>query len=209
MSISFEDVFKTANGQRDNFLSRVFAMLSEEPVRIWGESQESPYEYIGRPTLKAPGEARGQTIDFALKAKLDGRVFVAELKCELAFQNYGYLVLDSCAQVQRHIKERKEAFLRFLAMARNPDTYVVSVTDRSGRSRVIKASGAILIWGSVTAEGRRAAKQEFGFADVLSLESIIRDLLESDNLAYLEFMAEREHWCVELFRGLRGGRDPA
>lgn len=177
MAISFVDVFKTSNAQRDNFLARVFAMFSEEPVRIWGESEEAQYEYIGRPTLKLPGESRGQTIDFAFRSKQDGRVFVAELKCELAFQNYCYLVLSSSNQVQRHVKERKEAFVRFVAMARNPKAYAVSVSDRSGRSRPVEASGAILVWGSVTDEGRRAVIEDFGFADVRSVEAIICDLL--------------------------------
>ncbi|HWB11595.1 MAG TPA: hypothetical protein VG826_20355 [Pirellulales bacterium] len=204
MSISFVDLFKTSNTHRDNFLARVFAMFSEEPVRLWGESQDAPYEYLGRPTLKRPGESRGQTIDFALRSKQDGRTFVAELKCELAFENYGYLVLNSCAQVQRHVNERKEAFVRFLAMARDPTAYVVSVTGRSGHSRQIEASGAILVWGSVTEEGRRAVMAEFGFADVLSVERIICDLLRTENRAYLDFVGDRERWCAELFRAMQG-----
>lgn len=204
MPISFVDVFKTSNTQRDNFLARVFAMFSEEPVRLWGESQDAPYEYIGRPTLKLAGESRGQTIDFALKSKQDGRVFVAELKCELAFQNYGYLVLTSVAQVQRHVNERKEAFVRFLAMARNPKAYAVSVSDRLGRARPVEASGAILVWGSMTDEGRRAVMEEFGFADVLSVEAIIGDLLRTENRAYTKFVEERERWCAELFRAMLG-----
>lgn len=203
MPISFVDVFKTSNSQRDNFLARLFAMFSEEPVRIWGESDDAAYEYLGRPTLKRPGESRGRTIDFALKSKGDGRVFVAELKCELAFQNYGYLVLNSVAQVQRHVKERKEAFVRFVDMARDPAAYAVSVTDRSGRSRPIDASGAILVWGSVTEEGRRAVMEEFGFTDVLSVEEIIGDLLRTENRAYLSFITERERWCSELFRAMQ------
>jgi hypothetical protein len=88
MPISFVDVFKTSNSQRDNFLARVFAMFSKEPVRLWGESQEAPYEYLGRPTLKLPGESRGQTIDFPLKSKQDGRVFVGERDARKEHDSY-------------------------------------------------------------------------------------------------------------------------
>lgn len=201
-TVLFQRTFKTENAERDNFLSRVFAMMSEEPVRIWGECTESPYEYLGRPTLKLPGESRSKTIDFALRSRANGNVYVAELKCELAFSNYGYLVLTSCQQVKRHVSERKEAFSRFVTMARDPKTYAVTVSDRRGRVRPVESHGAILVWGSVSEEGRRAVMAAFGFADVLSVESIISDLLSNRNAQYLSYIQDRAHWCGELFAAL-------
>lgn len=193
----FADVFKAANSERDNFLARVFAMFSEEPIRIWGRSDDAPYEYLGRPTLKRLGEPRGSTIDFALKSKADGRIFVAELKCEIAFARYGYLVLNSVDQVQRHVNDGKEAFKRFLETACDPHAYTVSVAGRA-----VEPAGAILVWGSITNEGKKAVIDHFGFFDVLSVESVINELLRTNNQDFQSFVTQRRIWCDELFAAM-------
>ena len=201
---SFLKLFKTSEPNRDNFLSRLFGMFAEEPVRIWCRCADSPYLDLGRPTIKRPGEIRGQTVDFALKSKATGEICIAELKCELAFENYGYLVLTSVAQVNRHVKERKEAFLRLIDCARNPQAYSYSIKVKN-KPNPIKVAGSVLVWGSVTAEGREAVMAEYGFADVLSVEDIIRYLLQTKNLEYQEFVERRHRWCGELFGTLLGG----
>lgn len=94
-----EDLFKTGNGARDNFRSRLFGMFSEDVVRYWAANERSGYACIGRPSIwEGPGFA---TVDFTLRSP-DGRVFVAEQKAEMAWMNYSYLRLERPSQIARH-----------------------------------------------------------------------------------------------------------
>lgn len=195
--LSFPKLFRTSESARDNFLARLFGMFAEEPVRIWCRGDGSQYLDLGRPTIKKPNETRGATLDFTLQSRTTGKVFVAELKCELAFGNYGYLVLNSIAQIKRHVNDNKEAFRRFIDCSINAQSYIVSVSGRP-----VQIAGSILVWGSVSDEGRQAVIREYGFADVLSVEEIIRELLQNNNEEYKLFLEQRRNWCEELFRGL-------
>ena len=47
-------------------------------------------------------------------------------------------------------------------------------------------------------------QQSLGIFDVLSVESMISDLLIWDVPAYKEWLAERFEWCKHLFSGLEG-----
>jgi hypothetical protein len=88
---SLESVFKADGLEKGNFLSRVFGLFNEEPVRCWAEMESSPYEYLGRPTLY-PKEDSGWTIlDFAFRRRGDGRIFVSEMKCEIAYESFRYM----------------------------------------------------------------------------------------------------------------------
>ncbi|HEY4309650.1 MAG TPA: hypothetical protein VGN12_09395 [Pirellulales bacterium] len=51
---------------------------------------------------------------------------------------------------------------------------------------------------------KRAMIKRFGFPDVLSVENVIRDLLESRTARYLEFVWRCHFWCEEMFRGMSG-----
>ncbi len=76
--------------------------------------------------------------------------------------------------------------------------YAVTV---KGRPQTI--NGSILVWGSITAQGRASVIAHHGFGDVLSLEAIIHDLLVWQNQDYTELIRKYETWCGELFVGLR------
>ena len=191
---SFQGFFQTADVQRDNFMARVFGLFSEEPVRIWCRDPDSPFEDLGRPKLGVPGvEDRGYVLDFALRSRRDGRVFVAEMKCEITFENYRSMTLRSRTQLDRHAKE-KEAFRRFLAIARDPASHRVTVNGQQ-----VTVSGAILVWGACTPEGRRDVAESTGIADVLSLEEVIATLIRKRNAEYASFVQKQRRRCEELF----------
>jgi hypothetical protein len=193
----FEALFHTDNQVRDKFLSRMFGIFNEEVVRIWCRDANSPYIDLGRPTLvRTDGVGRGSTLDFTLQNQ-DGLDFVAELKCELEYDEYRYLVLRRPDQLEHHCK--KTAFGRFLHMA-NPEKrnrYQVTVNGD-----MLQIAGAILIWGSVTEEGHDEVMQQYRFADILSVEDMVWDLLMWNNQEYHQFLRDRNNWCQSLFYGL-------
>lgn len=47
--------------------------------------------------------------------------------------------------------------------------------------------------------------ERFGFVDVLSVESIVNDLLREGHEPYRRFLMERMSWCDEMFAALLGG----
>ena len=194
--ISFRDIFCSKRGDRDKFLSRIFGIFSEEIVRIWCTNPKSSYENLGRPVLKKTANERGLVLDFTLKSNTDGRVFIAEQKCELQYQNYKYLKLKSLSQLDHH---KGEAFTRFRDLAKNPSRYIVTANGKK-----VHSTGAILIWGSVDKNSVNMIKQETGIHDILSLEIIISDLLRWVDPEYQRLINEREKWCQELFTALAG-----
>jgi hypothetical protein len=191
---TFQSFFQSADFQRDNFLARVFGLFSEERIRIWCRDPASPYEDLGRPTLARQGESgRGQTLDLTLRSRQDGRIFVGEMKCEITFENYRAMIFRSRSQLDRHARD-SEAFRRFLAVARDPASHRVKVG-----SREVTPTGAILVWGACTPEGRREVVEGTGISEVISVEEVISSLIRTQNAEYTAFVDRRRRWCTELF----------
>jgi hypothetical protein len=199
MGESFGWFFRSSEPRRDKYLSRLFALFSEQLVRAWCEHPDAPYEDLGRPTLCEPGLTRGHTLDFTLRRRNSERTYVAELKCELEYEGYRYLRLTSADQLRHH---SSPAFLKLLRMASDPTSLDVR---RQGRSQQVE--GAVLVWGAVAPEGRDAVMKEYGFADVLSVEAMLADLNSWKPDAWREFIRRYRGWTDELFDFLIGGRN--
>jgi hypothetical protein len=199
--ISFEALFRSTCSERDKFLSRLFGIFNEAIVRIWCRQPQAEFEDLGRPTLKKQNASKPLTLDFTMRSRRSGDIFIGEMKCELEFQHYKYLTLTTAQQLDHHTKE---AFQWFLSFARNPAQFSV----RCGGD-LISPSGAILVWGTVTERGRQAVLQETAtrkISAVLSLEQMVADLQSWGSGEYEQFIALREKWCTELFSALRAGQ---
>ena len=194
--MTFQSLFHSDDSARDNFLARLFGIFNEQVVRCWGKSPQAPYEDLGRPTVRRVGEKKPYyTLDFTFRSKSDNRVYIAEMKCWLAYENYRHLTLKSQSQLDYH---NNPAFRVFLDVARNPRQYEVRV---GGQPQAI--DGSILVWGSCTEQGRTSVMTHYGLGDVLSVETIINNLLSWQNQDYMELIRKYESWCGELFTGLR------
>jgi hypothetical protein len=191
-----EDVFRTPIPARDKFLSRLFGLFGEEVVHHWCAQDQARYEDLGRPTLWAPAASRGHTLDFTLRDRDSGRTYVAELKCELEYENYKYLRLVNTVQLRAN--KRSPAFAAFLEIARAPNAYAVRV---AGREKPV--DGAILVWGATTPEGRAAVIAERGFADVLSVEHMLHDLRAWEADSWSRRVDELRSWSDYLYDFLR------
>lgn len=196
MNDKFVSIFKQSQAPiaRGKYLSRVFGIFSEEVVRVWAEDTRSPYSDLGRPTLRQDDMGKRHTLDFTLKDNLTGRTFVAELKCEIEYRNYKYLILTDARQLDHH---KKDAFAALLDVAKAPGSYRTYV----GNSQ-LAVEGSILIWGAATPEGRQIVMQKFGFSDILTIAEMISDLNEWGNEEFHSLIKSRAQWSTELFAGL-------
>ena len=194
MPSAFENLFRSPVPARDKLLARLFGIFNEDVVRIWSRCAAAPYKDLGRPTLRRKGSNTSATLDFLLATRDSGRVFVAEMKCELEYENYKYLTLTDPSQLQHH---RKPAFDLFLQAA--ADSSQVDVETSKGPSLV---HGAILVWGDATATGRDTTIARYGFADVLTVSAMVQDLNRWQPQEWGAFITDRRRWTTDLFDGL-------
>lgn len=186
-----EELFRTQERGRGAFLSRLFAFFSEEVVRHWAACEQAPYRDLGRPVVWDAG-GKYHVLDFTLERKTDGAKFVTEMKCEIEFQGYRFLTLRDGREIEHHATGA--AFQKLLQLASNTDSLSVTI---GGKEQVI--AGSMLVWGVLTPEGRQAAIARFGFADVLAVEDMLRDLQEWRPGAWAAWVATRKRWADELF----------
>jgi hypothetical protein len=184
-----EQFCRSADSKRDNFLSRVFGILNEEIVRTWCASPQSPLIDLGRPTIYVPSGKR-HTLDFTFR-DMKGMTFVAEMKCELAYDGYRYLRLTDTAQLDHH---KGDAFLRFLELAVPGHDLVAKVG-----AIPIAVDGVMLVWGATTRTGVESVTSTRGIADVLSVEMMINDLRRWDDPHWKHRVDQLSGWCSELF----------
>ncbi len=193
MESHFSSIFQKtdAPAARGKYLSRVFGIFSEEIVRLWANHPQSPYEDLGRPTLRRRGEKKGSTLDFTLRHKGTGKTYVAELKCEIEYQNFKYLVLSNTKQLDHHNKPAFFALLDAAAKSSDQQTFV--------NGKEFQIDGAILIWGAATSDGRRAVMDEKGFSDVLTIADITCDLRSWQCDSFRQLMEQKRVWTNEMF----------
>jgi hypothetical protein len=184
-----EQVFSSRDRARDNFLSRVFGIFNEEIVRTWCANRNSPFVDLGRPTIHTPA-GRWHTLDFTLR-DVEGRTFVSEMKCELAYEGYRYLRLTGTAQLDHH---KGDAFLRFLQLATPTHDLVVKVGGVP-----VSVDGVILVWGATTPAGVESVTRVRGIADVLSVEEMLNDLRRWEDPSWRQRVHQLRGWCAELF----------
>jgi len=196
----FCSLFKTSPQfqDRDKFLARLFGIFSEEIVKIWCESKGTLYGNLGRPRIFIPPSKKGYTLDFALKSRNNGKIYVAEMKCWVEYQNYKFLTLQSADQLT---ELSSPAFDAFLEVAKNPSCCQVKV---EGETKPV--AGAVLIWGDVSRAGRKSVRKRTGISEVLSLKEMIDDLVKCGNKSYVDFLNKLNLWCNDLFKNLSFGR---
>ena len=189
------DILRSGRPRKGSFLSRMFGIFNEEIIRIWARDPRSAYNiHAKRPTLYGPSGR--YTLDFLFESH--GELFVSEMKCEIQYQGYRYWRLEDSSQLAHHVKP---AFQLFLQSAKDPLS--LSLAVRAGES--VTVNGAILVWGAATDMGIRTVKEEFGFHDVLTIESCVNELAAWENDEYKAFLNELEQWSSELFDALRNG----
>jgi hypothetical protein len=192
----FVSIFKRRDAltARGKYLARVFGIFSEDIVRIWARDVRAAYEDLGRPTLRNGSEKSGSTLDFTFRSRETGKLYVAEMKCEIEYQDYKFLVLTESRQLDHHSKPAFAALLA--AAARKPDlrAYIAK--------KEVQIDGAILVWGAATPMGRALVTAEKGFAEVLTLADMVSDLQAWRSELYQVLLDNRRTWSNELYDAL-------
>lgn len=188
---SMERLFRREEPRRGAYLSRLFAFFSEEIVRHWAACDQAPFRDVGRPVVWDEAGTY-HVLDFTLERKSDGVRFVTEMKCEIEYENYKYLTLRDATEIEHHVAGA--AFQKLLRLAQDPKAHPVTI---GGKEQDV--AGSILVWGVLTPEGRQAAIERFGFADVLGVDDILQDLAEWQPKEWAQWVATRRRWSDELF----------
>lgn len=186
-----ESVFRTGENGRGAYLSRLFAFFSEEIVRHWADCEAAPYRDLGRPVVWGD-DGKYHVLDFTFQRRSDGARFIAEMKCEVEFDGYKYLILTGPDQVAHH--QGSAAFTKFLRLAREPKAHPVTIGGKPA-----DIDGSILVWGVVSSDGRQAAKDHYGVADVLGVEDLLKDLGRWQPSRWADWVATRRRWTDDLF----------
>ena len=178
---------------RDKFLSRLFGIFNEEVVRAWCSLPGAKYQDVGRPYLKRSDEKRGHTLDFTLRERATDKLYIAEMKCELEYEGYRYLRLESPEQV-RHHEKNGVAFRKFLEVARNPISVAVTVNQKP-----VEISGSVLVWGAASPQGAEAVRKAYELHDLLTIEDMLPPLRANPPAEWSERIKELRAWSMELF----------
>ncbi len=134
----FEDIFKTGDKSRDNFLARFFGIFYEKMVPAWCSCPDAPYACLRRPALWRENKYK-HSLDFTLRRRATGETFVAEMKCWLAWKNSTYLRLEDITPLQ---KLEGTAWKAFIELTHNPSAYEIKI---GGRLLTPPIQGTILI----------------------------------------------------------------
>jgi hypothetical protein len=125
--ISLQSLFRSDDVERNKFLSRLFGIFSEEIVRCWTNDNQAPYQNLGRPTIRPKGsQQRGTVLDFPLKSKTDGQIYITEMKCWMEYEKHSFLTPEDPAQVKKARKFTK-GFPVFLDVAKSPSQFTLTV----------------------------------------------------------------------------------
>lgn len=197
MSTPLREIFDGSDDPgrlRSKYLSRLFGIFSERIVSIWAGDMRAPYENLGRPTVRGAQDVRGHTLDFTLRERATGKVYVSEMKCEIEYLNFRFFHLENVGQLCHHAKPAFEAFRKSALAPARMDVRV------GGKS--VPIDGAVLIWGSVCPEAKGRIQTEAGFHDILSLDCICSDLARWQNPDFLGMIGQYRAWSDRLFDGL-------
>ncbi len=188
--MSFDDLFPTGDAERRQFLAGLFNLFSTDIIRCWATDRQARYSMTGTPILRSVRGNRGYTLDYALQT--GKRLYATVMKCDPVVDG----PLHHADQIEAYTTTK--AFAAFLDAARNPNQYVAVIDGEAS-----PIAGSILIWGSATVRAQRAVKKAYGLHAILTMESIVGDLVQWNNREFQILLDRRVAWSHDFYRGLR------
>jgi len=217
----FYKIFEVSENQnkvkdKQNFWSRLFGLFYEEIVPLWctleGKEKYKPYNLctqvkIGdrdykkfRPSIYKSGRNKKHlykgTMDFLFVKETQGKkeLFIVEQKTWIAYNNFKFIELNR--GICKSIKDELSTLLK--NFCKNPRKYIVKY---EGKKEEIEVKRAILIWPRVNEDDLKYCKKILNFADILSFEEMILDLIRSNKgkSELWKLMSKYKELCDSFF----------
>jgi hypothetical protein len=198
------------NDEKGNYLARIAGIFYEKLLEPWFETKG--FRLLGRPTIYRDREGKKNTYDYALKK--NGKYFIAEAKCYLAYYYNKYRHLEVSIDSLEALNEGsgdEESFSFFCNIGtktRPYKNYRFSYKDSPGDTR--RPHGKILIWAKVRKGDVEKIKKKYKFDHVFSVEEAIRDMVKETKSGskkgeeYSKLVLKYKKWATELFKVLNG-----
>ncbi|MBZ0300202.1 MAG: hypothetical protein K8J31_10690 [Anaerolineae bacterium] len=191
--MTFNSLFHPTDPDRSRFLNGLFNLFARDVIRCWTTDPQCAYTNLGKPTLRQTGAARGSPLDFAFQERRKQQVFAVVMLSDPLDNT----PLKDPAQIEAFRSTR--TFAAFLEAAQKPADFTLGIG-----SSEYPAAGSILIWSSFESKKTRAViRKTYAFQDVLSLEDIVRDLIQWQNRDFQMLLDRRAAWCYDFFRSIR------
>ena len=196
---TFLGINLSGDPERANYLARIFAPFYEELLEVWLVSKG--FESKGRPTIyDKNGKFLRKTYDYTLKK--DGKYYIAEAKCYLAFDNFKHLELTTDSL--KLLLGGEDNFNFFCELGTKTEPYEKYTFYYTDSDKDFKPNGKILIWPKIKKDEAGEIKKIYKFYDILSIEDAINEMKNQSKKSteYLNLTSKYKTWTEELFRAL-------
>jgi hypothetical protein len=191
--------------ERANYLARIFAIFYEKLLEIWLKTKG--FELLGRPTVyDKDWKSLRKTFDYTLKK--NGKYFIVEAKCYLAYDNFRQLVLTT--KSLESMLSYGDNFQFFCEVGTEKEPYEKYCFGTPGADEEFKPDGKILLWSKVNRSEEAELKIKYKFSDIFSIEDAINDMVKeakndsSSGKEYSGLVSKYKEWTDELFNKLIG-----
>lgn len=199
---TFLGINLSGNPERANYLARILAPFYEKLIEVWLKTKG--FRSKGRPTVYDKKTGKYRTYDYTLEK--NGKFYIVEAKCWLAFNNSDYLELKESL-----IEEwgDKDNFVFFCNLGTRRESYkrynYKYKSNIDGTSDPFKEPiGKILIWPKLVKNEIKKIKKRYGFSDIFSIEDALNDMKHQRKKSreYFKLISIYRKWTRELFRAL-------
>jgi hypothetical protein len=150
-----------SNSNKANYLSRIFGIIYEGLIGFWLETQG--FNLKGRPSIYNWKERYLKTFDCTVEK--NGKIFIAEAKCYLAYQNFTQMELTSDLLDSYYDPSDKSAFQLFLQLGSKKEPYKKYKFYCEGyEESSFFPSRKILIWARVKKDEIENIKNKYHFS---------------------------------------------
>lgn len=184
--------------EKANYLARIFAVFYEKLLNVWLETKD--FKSMGRPTIYGKHGKR-RTYDYTLKR--NGKYYIVEAKCYLAFENFKHLELTTGSL--ELLLGGEDSFNFFCELGTKKEPYKKYSFYYTNSDKEFTPTGKILFWPKIRKDDAEKIKKSYKFYDVFSIEDAINDLKKRSKKTggeYFKLTSKYKTWTEELFRTL-------
>ena len=194
---TFLGINLTDDPERANYLARIFAPFYEKLLDVWLKTKG--FDSIGRPTIYGEHGKR-RTYDYTLKK--NGKYYIVEAKCYLAFENFKHLELTTDSL--ELLLGGEDSFNFFCELGTKKEPYNKYSFYCANSNKDFTPNGKILFWPKIRKDEAEKIKKIYKFYDIFSIEGAINDMKNQSKKSgeYHKLTLKYRTWTEELFRAI-------